>query len=89
MHIRHDHLVVILKYPSSYNAPTKFITRPGPNEVSIRNAGAVMQIVGGKSWQKGQSYDNTASAPGSNETALIALRDRKFSLLTFHLLRIP
>lgn len=46
--------------------------------MSIRNASAVMQIVGGKSWQKGQSYDNTASAPGSHETALIALRDRRF-----------
>lgn len=53
------------------------IVRIGPDEVSIRNADATMQIVGGKSWQKGPSYDNTASAPGAHETALIALRDHK------------
>lgn len=52
--------------------------RVGPNEVSIDNAEAVLIITGGKSWQKGQSYDTTASGNSQVETSLISIRDRAF-----------
>ncbi|KAL8279989.1 hypothetical protein RQP46_007570 [Phenoliferia psychrophenolica] len=51
------------------------VVRIGPNEVTINNAEAVLEITGGRSWQKGQSYDTTASGNAQKETSLIALRD--------------
>jgi len=51
------------------------VVRIGPNKVSICSAEAVLQVTGGNSLAKGQSYLTTASGNAQVETSLISIRD--------------
>ena len=58
---------------NNFNCPNPL---PGPNEISLRNSTAILQMTGAKGWQKGVMYGQTLSGGGAKEVSLISLRDR-------------